>query len=271
MSGFSLPPLPNAKWNTSLDNNPDYRAARLSADAPRVPWNVFESRLDWRQGEHFGLIGPTGKGKTTMQMALLPLHPYVVVTATKPADPTMDKLIKYGDYVRLEHWRRLNPRDFPRRVIWPNAKELSARTHQREVFLDAFERIYMEGGWTLSIDELWFFTAILGLETEVRIFILQSRSNNISLLMSTQRPSRVPLEVFDQSTHLMFWRENDRRNLDRIGEINARDASLVRAIVRELEEYQVLYVNTRTGQMLRTRVPYASYGQPMNRGDRKSA
>lgn len=244
---FPLPPVPGIA--------PELRWARLSTDAPRIPWDVFvRSELNWRPGEHFGLIGPTGQGKTTMLLNTLPLHHYVTVFGTKPRDDTMDKLVKSG-YYKMKHWRSLDPRNTPRRVLWPDAKHLNSVTKQREVFSDAVERIYREGSWTVAIDELWYFTNILKMDLYVKLYFLQARSTGISLLVATQRPANVPLEVYDQSTHLMFWRDNDRRNLDRLSEINSRDAALVREIVRNLEDFQVLYVNTRTGKMLRTRVP----------------
>lgn len=244
---FPLPPIPNVA--------PEIRWARLSTDAPRIPWDVFvRSNLNWRPGEHFGLIGPTGQGKTTMLLNVLPLHPYVVVFGTKPKDPTMDRLVKSG-YTKMKYWRSLDARNIPRRVVWPDARRIDSVNVQRHVFNDAIERIYREGNWTVAIDELWYFTNILKFDLYVKLYYLQARSTNISLLAATQRPSSVPLEMYDQSTHLMFWRDNDRRNLDRLSEINSRDAALVREIVRNLEDFQVLYVNTRTGRMLRTRVP----------------
>lgn len=255
-TAFQLPPLPSVKWN-----DPDQKWARLSSDAPRMPWDAFLRReFVWRQGEHVGLIGATGRGKTTMLMELLPLHPYVVVFATKRKDETMDRLIsgngQRGGYQRYEYWRRLDPRNVPRRVIWPKASAIKdMKSVQQEVFEDAFEHIYQEGGWTVAIDELWWYTNILDLGLHIRVLLLQGRSNNISMIMSTQRPAFVPTEIYSQSTHLMLWGDNDRRNLDRLGEINSRDSALVREIVRELEDNQVLYINTRTGRMVRTHVP----------------
>lgn len=253
--GLTLPPLPSVRWDT-----PDAKHARLSQDAPRVPWDKFITKtFEWRQGEHVSLIGATGRGKTTMLMELLPLHPFVAVFATKIKDPTMDKLIAGRNgaaYQRMERWRRLDPYNVPRRVIWPSRttiKEL--QTVQQDVFEDAFENIYAEGGWTVAIDELWWYTNILSLGMHIRVLLLQGRSADISMIMSTQKPAFVPTEIYSQSTHLLLWGDNDKRNLDRLGEINARDSSLVRAIVRELEENQVLYINTRTGKMARTHVP----------------
>lgn len=249
---FQVAPNPMPKW----DRSPEAKWARLATNAPRVPWLKFYNNLVWKQGQHFALIGPTGQGKTTMLHSLLPKHQYVTVFATKPADESMDLLIKNSGYQKMETWRSLDANNVPRRIVWPNAKKLGALPYQREVFTDAFDRIYREGGWTLALDELWFFANMLGMEQTVKLYLLQARSLKISMLVATQRPASVPLEVYDQSTHLMFWRDNDRRNLDRLSDINSRDSSLVREIVRDLDEFQVLYINTRTGQMLRTRAPF---------------
>jgi len=246
------------------DDNQNRFLARLSTEAPRIPWDVFVRQLDWDAGEHFGLIGPTGQGKTTMLLNLLPLHPYVVVFATKPSDATMDALIATG-YLKMEWWQSLDPAYYPRRVVWPDATRLGSVPHQYEVFLDAFERIYREGGWTLAIDELRYFMDVLkGRPTQkplgeyIKLYLMQARSLSISLVVATQRPAFVPLEVYDQSTHLMFWRDNDETNLKRLSGISWRSADLIRGIVANLDTYQVLYINTRTGKMLRTHCPKPS-------------
>jgi energy-coupling factor transporter ATP-binding protein EcfA2 len=231
------------------------KLARLSTEAPRIPWDKFlDEELQWRSGEHFALIGPTGQGKTTMMLHLLPLHPFVAAFATKPRDETMDSLIATG-YIKLERWQFLDPDIFPRRVIWPDATRIDSEDVQRSVFADAFGKIYREGGWTVAIDETWYFANVLRMEKYIRTYLLQARSLGISLLCATQRPASVPLEIYDQSTHLMFWRDNDETNLRRLGGISYRSADLIRGIVSNLERFQVLYINTRTGRMVRTRCP----------------
>jgi len=251
---FPMVPGPQGfRGNAGLGEN--IRQARLSTEAPRVPWDIFiRDKFRWNQGEHVALIGPTGQGKTTLLTNLLPLHPYVVVFATKPRDESMDRLIRTG-YLPIKRWQMLDARDYPRRVLWPDAAQLDSVMQQKQVFHEAFLRIYREGGWTVAIDELWYVNNVLKLEMDVKLYLLQARALGISLLAATQRPAWVPLEIYDQSTHLFFWRDNDETNLRRLSGISFRSADLIRSIVSDLERFQVLYINTRTGEMYRTRSP----------------
>src|SRR4051794_4146986 len=234
------------------------RLARKATEAPRIPWDVFIRRiLVWRNGEHVGLIGPTGQGKTTLLLNLLPLHPYVVVFATKPRDDTIDRLVAQG-YYKLERWESLDSKQYPRRVLWPNASKLESTELQQTTFHHAFGAIYREGGWTVALDETWYVINVLKLGVDVKTYLLQARSLGISLVCATQRPANVPLEIYDQSSHLFFWRDNDETNLRRLSGISWRSADLIRGIVSDLDQYQVLYVNTRTGRMVRTRCPYVT-------------
>jgi energy-coupling factor transporter ATP-binding protein EcfA2 len=255
---FPLPPFPRASWERQSSAAPftgDRELGRLSEQAPRISWGKFAAeRFQWMPGEHVGLIGPTGQGKTTLLLNILPLHEYVTVFATKPRDATMDRLVATG-YQKLSRWYPLDPRSTPRRVIWPDASRIDSMKLQREVFSDAFARIYREGGWTVGLDEVRFIVSDLGLKQEVNVFLLQGRSLGISLVAATQRPRFIPTEVYDQSTHLFFWRDNDAANLQRVSELNAPSAPFIRRVIGNLERFQVLYVNSRTGEMLRTRAP----------------
>lgn len=250
-SGFALP-----RTYVNEKDAETRRLARAAREAPRIPWNVFRRDFfHWRMGEHVALIGPTGQGKTTLLTAILPVHPFVTVFATKPRDESMDRLIDSEGYLKLSKWRRLPADKYPRRVLWPDARSIDSTDKQKEVFKDAFGKIYREGNWTVAIDELWYIINTLNLGHEVKQYLLQARSLGISLVAATQRPAWVPLEVYDQSTWLFFWRDNDETNLKRLSGINARSSRLITELVSNLDRFQVLCINTRDGSMVRTRAP----------------
>lgn len=262
MSELSIP-YENLARFTGTESTVPVDQSESESMAPVITWDEFLEYFTWNQGDHVGLIAPTDSGKTTLALQLLPFQPYVVVFATKPRDDTLADLTDkktilaqtIGVYKRFDQWKKLNPDKYPRRLLWPDARDLYAMNHQKAVFQKALSDIYHEGGWCVYLDELWMMTSILGLDQEVRIYLQQARANYISLMISSQRPSRIPLEVYDQSRHLFFARDNDRRNLDRIAGINNINEQIVRYLVARLDPHQFLYVNNRTADMFRITCP----------------
>lgn len=226
--------------------------------APVVSWERFRHQIfEWTQGEHIAFIGPTGQGKTTTALQILDERQFVTVFATKPRDETMEYLFENG-FVRFKEWKNSDPEQIPHRVLWPPAERLYSAQSQRAVFRTALDQIYPQGGWCVYFDELWYFVNHLRMGHEVKTYLLQARSLDISVVCATQRPSQVPLEVYDMSTHLFFWRDNDDRNLKRLSELNSVNGQMVRAIVSRLPLHQFLYINTRVGEdisMCRTTAP----------------
>lgn len=242
----------------------DAKLAVLSESSPRVPWDVFlQKYFSPSPGQHIGIIGSTGKGKTVLQTSINQLFPFVAVFATKAQDDSMDRLIDNGGYMRLQRWQNLNPRDFPRRVVWPDASRIDSDDDQKRVFHHAMASIFREAGrprvkptgWALSIDELWYVSTYLGLKRDISAFLYQGRSLGHTAILATQRPFDVNTEVYDQSTHLFFFRFNEERALRRLGELQTDNRQVVRYAVPRLEEFQVLYVHNHTGLMVRTRIP----------------
>jgi hypothetical protein len=200
------------------------------------------------------LIGPTGQGKTTLLIAILGQRQYVAVFATKPADPSMDALIESG-YDRYTEWLRVSSAKSPRRVIWPDASNIDAENTQKLVFDQAFRAIYREQNWCLVNDEGWYIAEMLKLKQHQRVMWTQGRSLGISYVVATQRPAWVPVEMYDGSTHIFFWRTTETDAVRRMSGLGAANSELVKFIVPRLEMHQALYVNTRTGDMRRTRAP----------------
>lgn len=229
---------------------------------PFLPWPEFYAMImeEWRQSEHVAMIGPTGQGKTNLAALLLPLRQFRVILGTKPVDENLDRFVTEFNYKRYETWpmgRKDDAEKFPRRLIWPQARSIKAGDHQAAVLGHALEVIYLQGGWCVYVDELWVLCQLLGLTKYIKTYLLQARSLKISLMVATQRPAWVPLEVYDQSTHLFFWGDNDDTNLNRVAGIGSLDRRIIVEVIRDLDpdRHEVLYMNTRARKMFRTIPP----------------
>lgn len=260
--GFSSPiTLPRYYEPTNRSKRVQLDAA-LSTDAPRVPWNVFLQRFYWEQGEHIGLIGRTGSGKTNLLQHLLPLRTYVAIASLKRHDESMDRIIASG-YEKFTRW----PGPFaevgaPRRVIWPSgSKSIKESIRQEQtIFEQMWNAALDEGGWTLVSDEGAIFKEKYNMEPELKEVWFSGRSSHVSQVIATQRPSGVPLAIYTQSDHLFYWQMNDERDLDRAAGTNSVNKPLMREILKTLAQFEVLYVNAQTGKMMRTIPPYLNQG-----------
>lgn len=227
-------------------------------------WDDFLARLSWRQGEHVALIGPTGQGKTTLALELLPRRSHTVVVATKPRDATLARLVRTDGYHRQKRWPPAN--DTVRRVLlWPDWRTPDDTRRQAEAIRAAVWDIFRSGSWCIFADDVQYLTDQLGLRNTLTSLWLQARALNVSVVAATQRPRHVPLEMFSQSTHLFLWGTNDEDDLRRIGGLGGLSNRAVRRMVQNLPRHDVLYINTRTGDLATTRVgaPCPSTSTPL--------
>lgn len=213
-------------------------------NVPRVTWDEFLSSFVWKQGEHVTLLGPTGQGKTTLANEILPKREYVIVFGCKAKDKTLDKLIKEEGYIKSTEYP---PPPWAKRVVlWPSTKTAHYRLEQQRVFHEALSDIYTAGGWCVYLDELRYICDTLKLATYVENLWQQGRSLGISVVGGNQRPRFVPLNAYDQATHLFVWNFNDRENAKRLSEIVGINEKEIAAVVRGLPKYDVLYINADT-------------------------
>lgn len=176
-----------------------------------------------------------------------------MIFAAKPKDPLITALKKQGYYV-TRRWPPPPAEIEPRVILWPKIDSPSDIPNQREEFRKALDGTYRTGGYAVYFDEVRYVTEYLRLASYVDLLWQQGRSLDVSVIAGAQRPSRIPLSAYDQATHLFLWRDNDSTNLKRLGELGSVDAKGVRQTLTHLPRHDVLYLDTRTGSMLTTRV-----------------
>ena len=213
------------------------------AGVPVVPWADVLAGIDWRQGEHVALIGPTGVGKTTLGLQLVQRRGYVVVLATKPKDSTLAGLGRRGWKI-IRRWPP--PNDQARRVIlWPKWRNRLDTPAQRAAIRAAIDSVFSVGGWCILADDTQYLTTTLGLLGDFRTLWNQARSVNVSLVASTQRPRWIPVEAWANSTHLFIWHTSHADDLRALSNIAGGDVRSIRSVVAALPEHHCVYINTR--------------------------
>lgn len=225
---------------------------------PEVGWSAFLEAFDWRQGEHLTTIGPTRSGKTTLVSELLRpgVRPsdFVCVLGTKRRDPLYDDFRARG-YQRLRRWIVSEPEIMPRVLLAPKVRGFDSADHQREVLREAMDAMMRQGGWTVDLNEARYIANHLGLSREYEHMLHAGRTEGVTVITEAQRPRHIPLLAYDQATHLFLFRNPDQLSAKRLGEIGgAFDSRAIQRAVGVLPFHGMLYVNTETGELVRTKV-----------------
>lgn len=253
-------------------------AADYAHPVPFTPWAQFFPAWEWQQGEHITVIGPTGMGKTTVLRALMPKRydagGAVAILATKSRDKNLDSWARRDMLTIIRSWPahvpfwRRRPRDVinpngtitrwdHRLMVWPDDRRVALGQiddHMADVHRRALEDMYRQGDWCIVAEELYELHAI-GLRKELERIWGQGRSAGITLIGATQRPVGISLHAYSAPTHLFLFGDNDERNLERLQGIGGMSGNMIKAAVAALRGHDVLYINTRTRTLARTRVP----------------
>lgn len=225
-------------------------------EVDRVPWPAFygDFARSWRQGEHVAAVGPTGTGKTTLALSILPIRTYTVILATKPKDRTLDGMRRRG-WVITDRWRRRESEN--RIVLWPKARGLHDAERQARILDHGLDSMFRAGGWTVLVDDTQYLASI-GLRQTLSTLWVNARSAGVTVVAGSQRPVWVPREMWSQSSHLFLFPVTDREDLKALAGFGARlDAQLVRSVVSSLDpdRHECAYVDVRRGRILVTQPP----------------
>lgn len=212
----------------------------------KIPFQTFLEwfKRNWQQGQHVAIVGPTGRGKTTLASYILDARKYIVVLAVKRDDDTLAYFKKKG-YTTIKKWPPQNGKS--RVVYWIRPKSIDHLEEQQEKVHSALNIFYIQGGWTVYLDEVGYVAGYLKQAKPVGVLLNQGRSSNLSIVCSMTRPrstvASIPVETLSQCRHLFFFKYQDIREIETCAEIAGISRKDMIQLNSTMSEHDFLYIN----------------------------
>lgn len=227
---------------------------------PFMPWEQFIREFRWKRGEHLTTIGPTGSGKTVLNRQLLRLRDLVVVLGVKERDPEL-----YGPFEKegYELKRTFDPDwafedDEPNLVLYvPRTTKQTAAERRKELasrFRQALTGVRVTGWWTVYADDVLYLADQLKLEADLEEVWILARSEEVTVVVSSQEPVNIPVMAYSAATHLFLFHNPDLYRVKRMAELTGVNREIAQEAILRLQPHEFLYVNKNTGQILRSKV-----------------
>jgi hypothetical protein len=225
--------------------------ARLSEYEALGP-DEFLKRMavEWKPGQHWAAVVPTGGGKTNFLAQLTRTRKYVLAMDVKGGDATLKKL----GWERLTKWpltssdrKDIDDGEPFRRIVGGTGQRPLDRLKRYDLCKKVLSSMLEEGGWTVLATDLKIMThpKFGGLWDEVEELTLLARERSISILTDMQRVSGQPRESSDQATWLAIGYTRDHDAVARLGEMMGRSRAEMKGAITALGElpYGFLIVN----------------------------
>jgi len=211
---------------------------------------------DYQPGQHVTIIGPNGRGKSTLGFQLLgasatrDMRAYVLIS--KPRDETIDVWTKKLGFRKIETYPP--PAEWFKKyrgyMLRPYQTLRDLKADKRRL-MHEFEKCMMtEYGSKKPVivfaDEAQELQQNLNLRDECEAYWKRGRSLKSGLWALAQRSAYNSQDMYNAPEHLFLFNDPDKRNRQRFAEIGGVDPALVMDITNSLDQYQTLYIK-RTG------------------------
>lgn len=214
----------------------------------------------YEPGQHVAIMGPTRSGKTTLVYELLneiasPELPAIVLVM-KPKDEVVVDWSKLAGFRITERWPPVWQRAWKKKsgglgkrqrgwVFWPRHSLRDIRLDDKMLSVE-FRKIltesYKRGNRIVFADEIVGLSKELGLEPELTAIWTRGGSMGTGMWAATQRPFHAPVIMYGQSAHIIIFRDDDKRSVDRYKEIGGVDTVTVETAIRGLRKHEFLYI-----------------------------
>lgn len=215
---------------------------------PRISWPKFYDEIvkPWKPGEHAVLIGPTGRGKSTLALQLVKDRPYVVALDAKGGDETLQAIGWEVSY----QWPVVNEQErlekgYPIRVLLRPSQWGRARLREaHDLFSRCLQDCLESTNWTVYIDELRLTSEgrTIDLGPDIEVAYMVGRGRKVSMISSTQAPRWVPKAAYDQASHQFHWPIIDDEARKRQAEISGLGRIGFADATEGMKMHDVLYV-----------------------------
>jgi hypothetical protein len=216
----------------------------VEPDVIGVEWDDFLTYFasQWRQGEHVAIVGPTGCGKTTCAVGITGLRKWVLALDAKGGDSTLQK----SGYQRVSEWPLPKPvrnaiaEGRPARLVMGFLpRTMPEIANLKTLLRDTVEGVWIDGGWTIEIDEAQIITdrKMMNLGPQIEQLLVAARDKKISVINLFQAPAWVPTATTRQATWVFIFRTRDVGVIKTLAEKIGRDWRTLHTILHTLPEW----------------------------------
>jgi hypothetical protein len=224
-------------------------------------------RFTYKPGQHVVFAGPTQNGKTTLafdlweEVATVEVPVYAVIS--KPRDPVSERRGKQLGYRRVSEWpptktfKELTEGPPKGYLLWPKFGDMNTDVENAtRVTRDFLEYTYAAGAKNkkaiIGLDDTYLKAKVLKLDREMTTIHAMAGAMGIGAWTFVQKPTgagETALIAYGSSDHLFLFKEPDKKNRDRFGEIGGVDPKTVDRVTQSLNDYQALYIARKGNRM----------------------